>query len=254
MIGHKLSSGYKLPLLRIAAQRKAFDHVICVCRAQADFAVDQLGVPAHAVDFVHDKVDHHFFRPLREQELDFVLVVGQEQRDYTTLLHALSGTGIKVVAVASSPWSTSSLDKSRLAEATVVSHIPYRELRNLYSQARLVVVPLFDVDYAAGVNTALEAMAMGKPLVVSRSQGITDYLVHGETGLYVAPGDAAELRGAVLSLWEHPQERLRLGSNARQAVEEGMNLDCYVERVAHIVRQAATGSVRSNRFSGSVSF
>jgi glycosyltransferase involved in cell wall biosynthesis len=191
------------------------------------------------VDFVYDKVDHRFFHPFGDETLDFVLVVGQEQRDYKTLVQALSGTGIRLVVVASSPWSTSGCDTSGLGEATVLSHIPYRELRSLYSQARLVVAPLFDVDYAAGANAVLEAMAMGKPLVVSRSTGITDYVVHGETGLYVAPRNAAELRDAVLFLWENPQERLRLGCNARQAVEEGMNLDCYVDRVAEIVRNVA---------------
>ena len=239
VIGHKLSSGYKARLLHASALRNAFSHMICLCAAQADFAVHQLGIPADAVDLVYDGVDHRFFRPRGEETRDFVLVVGQEQRDYRTLLRALSGTGLRLVVVASSPWSTNGLDKSGLGQATVLSHIPYRELRSLYSQARLVVVPLFDVDYAAGVNTVLEAMAMGKPLIVSRSRGITDYLVQGETGHYVAPGDAPALRDAILSLWEHSPEQTRLGRNARQAVEEGLNLDNYAERVAQIVRQVA---------------
>ncbi|MFQ5578880.1 MAG: glycosyltransferase family 4 protein, partial [Anaerolineae bacterium] len=171
----------------------------------------------------------------------FILTVGKEQRDYRLLLRALSGTGIKLVVVASSPWSTSQAKMNQADDnVTVLSHIPYHQLRTLYAQARLVVVPLFGVDYAAGVNTVLEAMAMAKPLVVSRTKDITDYVTHGETGLCVSPGDVAELKERILSVWERPSALNRLGANARQAVEEKMNLDIYVNQVARIVQKTVS--------------
>jgi len=235
VIAHKLSSGLKTRFFQMWQVHKTFSHVICVCRAQADYAVNQLGVPASRVDFIYDKVDHCFFHPLRVDADDYILAVGQEQRDYKTLLQAISGTGLKLVVVASSPWSTSRIQMDEIGEVTVLSHIPYQELRTLYAKARLIVVPLFDVDYAAGVNTVLEAMAMAKPLIVSRTRGITDYVVHNETGIYVSPGDSEELREAVLFLWGQAGELDRLGTNARQAIEECMNLDIYVNRIVQIV-------------------
>jgi glycosyltransferase involved in cell wall biosynthesis len=240
VIAHKLSSGLKTWLFRILQLHRTFSHVICVCRAQADYAIHQLGVPESRVDFIFDKVDHRFFRPQKVETGSYILAVGQEQRDYETLLRAISGTDIKLVVVASSPWSTSRIRMDGIGEVTVLSHIPYRELWTLYAKARLVVVPLFAVDYAAGVNTALEAMAMAKPLVVSRTRGIADYIVHNETGLYVSPGDAAELREVILALWGKAEERKRLGTNARQAVDEHMNLDIYVDRVVQILREVVS--------------
>jgi glycosyltransferase involved in cell wall biosynthesis len=238
VIAHKLSSGLKARFLRIWQLHKTFSHMICVCRAQVDYAIHQLGVPESRVDFVHDKVDHRFFRPLDVRTEDYILAVGREQRDYTTLVQAISGTGLRLVVVASSPWSTSQIRMDDNGEVAVLSHIPYRELRDLYARARLVAVPLFSVDYAAGINGVLEAMAMARPLIVSRTSGITDYVVDNETGVYVSPGDAAELRDAVLSLWGRTKERNRLGANARRAIEERMNLDVYVDRVVQIVHRA----------------
>lgn len=237
VIAHKLSSGLKTYLFRILQIHETFSHVICVCRAQADYAVNQLGIPESRVDFVYDKVDHRFFHPLKVNTGDYILAIGQEQRDYKTLLRAIAGAGIKLVVVASSPWSTSQIRMDEIGEVSILSHIPYQELRILYAQARLVVIPLFAVDYAAGVNAALEAMAMAKPLIISRTRGITDYVVHNETGLYVSPGDAAELRDTVLSLCGQANELKRLGTNARQAVEESMNLDIYVDQVVRVVRK-----------------
>ena len=38
----------------------------------------------------------------------------------------------------------------------------------MYARARLVVVPLHDVDFDAGVTTITEAMAMGKAVVATQ--------------------------------------------------------------------------------------
>lgn len=80
---------------------------------------------------------------------------------------------------------------------------------------------------------------MGRPLIVSRSPGIVDYVQDGETGLFVEPSNPEALRDTMLSLWHDRPLQQRLGANARQAVEEGLNLDRYVEEVARVVEQAA---------------
>jgi glycosyltransferase involved in cell wall biosynthesis len=240
VIGHKLSSRFKSSLFQVWPLHKSFDHLICVCRAQADFAVNELSVPASKVDFVYDKVDRKFFQPQGTAAGDFILSVGQEQRDYDTLLKAISSTGIKLVIVASSRWSDRQMEVrlNGTESVTVLSHISYRELRSLYAAARLVVVPLFDVSYAAGVNTVLEALAMAKPLIVSSTPGISDYVIPEETGKLVPPENITTLKDAIHCLWDRAGERKRLGENARQAIDERMNLDNYVDRVVKIMLEA----------------
>jgi glycosyltransferase involved in cell wall biosynthesis len=192
-------------------------------------------MPADKVHFVYDKVDQNFFRPTEENVGDFILAVGQEQRDYMTLLKALAGTGIKLVVVASSPWSTSQLDIQDMSNVRVVSRIPFTELRSLYAQSRMTVVPLQNVDYAAGVNGLLESMAMGKPTIVTQTDGIADYVVDQQTAVYTPPGDVNAMRERILALWNNPTEQKRLGENARQLVIEKINIDHYVESIQKII-------------------
>jgi glycosyltransferase involved in cell wall biosynthesis len=239
VIAHRLSSAFKTTLFRFWPLQQSFSKIVCVCRSQVDYAVNQLGVPETAVAFVPDKVDNQFFRPYSDSSDDYILAVGQEQRDYPTLFQAVAGTGIKVVVVASSPWSANRLRLEGVdaEEITFLNHIPHVHLRDLYANARLVVTPLFDVTYAAGVNAVLEAMAMAKPLIVSRTAGIADYVVDDVTGQYVPPQDVPALRDTILRLWHAPAARARLGTNARQAVDEGMNLDVYARRIAELVRE-----------------
>lgn len=238
VISHHLSSKNKSRLFRIWQVHKTFNHVICVSQAQRDYAVKNLHIPALKAHFIYDKVDHGFFRPMEDEPDNFVLAVGQEQRDYNTLYKALSGTGIKIIIVASSNWSTYRLPILGDSNAEVVRNIPYTLLRSLYARARLVVVPLNNVCYAAGSNTILEAMAMGKPVVVTNTPGIREYIQDGETGLFVSPGDSTLLRETILSLWDDEPTQRRLGANARQAVEEKMNLWIYVDHVTRIMQQA----------------
>ncbi|NUM47269.1 MAG: glycosyltransferase family 4 protein [Anaerolineales bacterium] len=237
VISHHLSSKNKSTLFKYWHLYKSFNHVICVSKAQVEYAVQQLNIPASNAHFVYDKVDHQFFRPMEDDTDDFIIAVGQEQRDYKTLQKAIAGTGIRLIVVASSHWSTYRLPILGENNTQIVRNIPYTLLRSLYARARLVVTPLNNVNYAAGANAILETMAMGKPAVVTRTPGIKEYVVDGETGLFVTPGDATHLRETILSLWDDTHTQQRLGTNARQAVYEQMNLDIYVNQITSIMER-----------------
>jgi hypothetical protein len=75
-------------------------------------------------------------------------------------------------------------------------------------------------------------MATERAVVASRIGGIPELVQHGESGLLVEPGNAAELAEALDSLVAHPRERLRLARNARQRVIERFELRGCVD--AHL--------------------
>jgi glycosyltransferase involved in cell wall biosynthesis len=112
-------------------------------------------------------------------------------------------------------------------------------LRDWYARAAIVVVPLLPNDFQAGVTTLLEAMAMGKAVVVSATEGQRDIVVDGQTGILVPPGDEASLRDVLRRLLADPAERARLGQNARCAVIEQFSLDRYAYALAATICAAA---------------
>ena len=124
----------------------------------------------------------------------------------------------------------------------------YRELRDLYASSQLVVVPLYENDFQAGVTTMLEAMAMGKAVIVSRASGQTDVVEHNVNGLYVPPADPAALRGAIVHLLDHHEEAARLGRSARHTIEAAMSLDLWVDRISRVINE--TGRAARERESG----
>ena len=81
---------------------------------------------------------------------------------------------------------------------------------------------------------------MAKPVIVSRTAGIRDYVIEDETALCVAPGDSLALRETILDYWHQDDTLAYFGHNARQAVEKTMNFDLYVEKIAQIAHSAQT--------------
>jgi glycosyltransferase involved in cell wall biosynthesis len=61
----------------------------------------------------------------------------------------------------------------------------------------------------------IEAMALGRPAVVTRVGGLTEVVDHGEQGLVVAPGNPEMLAEAIVTLLKDPPLRRRLGAAAR---------------------------------------
>lgn len=196
-----------------------------------------------------------------------VCAVGLEFRDYDTLTRAARGLDAQIRIAAASNWSHHSAfaGAPELPPNVSAQSYTYLPLRDLYAAARVVVVPLKDVDNQAGITVILEAMAMGKPVVVTATRGQTDVvrdrrnsgrgrmtrewwpgfvdapevaatLGHLPTGFYVAPGDPDELRRAIQYLLDHPDVAEELGRNGRRVAETLFTLDAFAARFAAVIR------------------
>jgi len=65
-------------------------------------------------------------------------------------------------------------------------------------------------------RSAMEAAAMGVPIVATDIRGCRQVVAHGVTGLLVPPGDPVALGSAIARLAEDPQLRARMSVAARE--------------------------------------
>ena len=243
LIGHRLSAAKKKLLLR--ALHPQMDAIFLYAMTQKAYAESVLGIPSEKLHLMPFHADSRFYHPMPEVRPERrISSAGLELRDYPTLIEAVRGLDVDVRLAAASPWSKRKNETaSRELPANVQARgYGYRELRDLYAISQFVVVPLYETDFQAGVTTILEAMAMGKAVVVSRTRGQRDVIQDGVNGIYVPPGDVAALRRAIVGLLEHPEEAARLGTNARRTIESSMSLDLWADRIAAGVRQVARQS------------
>ena len=159
-----------------------------------------------------------------------------EWRDYPTLVKAAKKLDCQVKIAAASLWSKhkNETEEQELPPNVDTRGYKYPELRQLYAESKIVVIPLYQNDFQAGITSILEAMAMGKPLILTRTIGQTDTIIDGETGIYVEPGDSVGLQQKIQFLLDNEAERRRLGQNARKAFEASFTLDHLVERIGEL--------------------
>lgn len=94
-------------------------------------------------------------------------------------------------------------------------HGPYglEQLPELYGSIDVLAAPaLWEEAYGLTVR---EALAAGRPVLVSRIGGLQDAVVDGQQGLVLPPGDAAAWRGAILRLTQDRNLVARLARGAR---------------------------------------
>jgi glycosyltransferase involved in cell wall biosynthesis len=78
---------------------------------------------------------------------------------------------------------------------------------------------------------AIEAMAMGLPVIVPNSGGIAEAVIDGVTGLLYPPLDSSALAAHMVALHVSPERRLELGHRARESAVNDFSAAVYVKRL-----------------------
>jgi Glycosyl transferases group 1 len=161
-----------------------------------------------------------------------VFAGGNSLRDYGPLLDAAHGIPAPVVL------ATTQVDRDpRLAPNVRAGPLPHADYVEALRRARVVVVPLAENRWrSAGQQTYLNAMALGKPVVVTDAMGVRDYVEDGVTGLIVAPGDARAMGEAVRWALDpaNAQAVDAMTARAREVARERFTLDRYLARLLEV--------------------
>lgn len=240
VIGHHLTTTAKRRLLALPGLSRGIDRVVVHSSHQRDLLVDGTPLDDDSVVLVRYGVDTAFWSAPSTASMQSQLVVsaGREHRDYRTLAQAVSRLDVDVFVAGGSTHSPSSTSRlpapwpSTIARQTVgpVS------LRERYADATVVVVPLVETDFPAGITVVLEAMSMGKAVVVSETAGMRGAVADPDAVCWVPPGDASALRHELQGLLGDESGRAALGQRARAAAERQHDVHRFAAEVAACLR------------------
>ena len=211
---------------------------LCLSESLRRQLVDDYGFPPSRCFAPGYGVDTEFFQHRPQVNENLIVSAGSSNRDYPTLVAATAGLGVPVRIAADSLWRPKAAELGGVAVPAgveVASAGDYVGLRALYGAASVVVVPLHPSRFASGFAVIAEAMAMGRVVVATATEGRSDLIVDGETGVYTAPGDVAGLRRVLTSLLDDPARREEMGSAASARMNREFSLEAYCERMEAIV-------------------
>jgi glycosyltransferase involved in cell wall biosynthesis len=181
----------------------------------------QFRIPASRFHYIPFKINGiELIEKTTPSDAGYIFCGGRSRRDFATLFAAVAPLGYPVKVV-TSPEAEMLPHGSSMAGLKVPPNVEVStndQSRPFFVEtmaaARLVVIPIVrDSTTQAGIGVYLQAMALGKCVIVSHSLGVSDVLT-GEEAILVSPGDPAILREAIERAWNDDVLRSRYGSRA----------------------------------------
>lgn len=182
-------------------------------------------------------IDTDFYRPMPAPDRGelYVLSCGLDAgRDFDILLGIADQISSAITIKAGRSFA---LDQSAHPNVTVLcEHLSYPAFRDLYAGASMVVITTKDTPNASGVTTLMEAMAMGKPVIVSDNPALRDYLPPPDAGVVIPVGDRAALQAAIADLLDHPTKAAAMGQRAREFAVAKFHPRLHFQAMANLMR------------------
>ena len=211
----KWKAWIKLQLYR--AYWRGVSRIVIFSKRQEELYCRGLNVPAHKFVII----PYHLTlwdTKFEVKEGDYIFTGGDSTRDYRTMLKALRGLPYKVRIACRSREHFVGMAIPPHVEIGPVSE---QEFMNLMAGAALVVVPLaVGQMHLGGQQTYQNAMAMGKPVIVSDDCGADEYVTNGVDGILLSPGDMQGMRAAIVQVMSDAAYAKRLGENGRRAMQD----------------------------------
>jgi len=210
------------------------DRVICVSHGVSDYVREHYGTPKNKIRVIHRGVDLSLFDPAKvdgvsvesmRMELGLqgcfvVSLVGRitSLKDHPTFIRALGllsrdRSVCGLIAGSAQPDKADYLQELKqlvldLRLSDVIRFVPGTdEIAQIYAVSDVVVSSSIKPESFG--RTAVEAMAMNKPVVGTNHGGMTEIIIDGENGFLVPPGQPEMLAGKLQSVAAKPFGELR---------------------------------------------
>ena len=102
-----------------------------------------------------------------------------------------------------------------------LGYIPPERLNEVWLRSHVQVVPSVWAE-PFGL-AAVEAMAVGRPVVATRGGGLEEIVVDQESGFLVSPGNVTQLSAKLLTLLQDSELAQRMGERGSEVIKQRMN-------------------------------
>jgi len=125
----------------------------------------------------------------------------------------------------------------------VVENVPHADVLRAWQHCTIAVVPSRWPEPVGLV--AIEAMAVGRPVVASAVGGLREVIQDGVTGILVPPNDSHALLTSLTKLIAEPGLRTRIGQAARHHASN-YSASVVVPQIERVYREVTESRDRSN--------
>jgi len=88
-------------------------------------------------------------------------------------------------------------------------------------------------------RSVIEAMALGKPPIVTSVGGMPELVINNESGLVVPPCNPSAIAKAITDLADNKEKRLLIGQNARNRISTDFNIETTIIKMIQLFKDVA---------------
>ncbi len=158
-----------------------------------------------------------------------VFAGGDSMRDYGPLVEV--ARRLPEVSFAIASLRLDGADREHLPPNVTAGYVPHERFLELLRGASVVIAPIDDGGVrAGGEQTYLNALAMGKAVLVTDSFGVRRYVTHKEHALIVPPRDADALERSLRWVLDDPNAAAvtTMREQARHHVRDRFTLENHL--------------------------
>jgi glycosyltransferase involved in cell wall biosynthesis len=208
----RLPTGLKLILLRKALARVA--RFTVHSQPEIQRYASYFGIPAERFDLIRWSVDPKDVAVADAVPLvagRYLCAMGKDGRDYRTLVLAMEQLPELTLVLVAQPANLKGFNIP--SNVKVFCDIPREQAMNILKFSEFMALPLETSETSCGHITIVAAMFAGKPVIITRSTGIADYLPEDYEAPRVEAGDVSGWISAIRELADSPERRTACAIN-----------------------------------------
>jgi glycosyltransferase involved in cell wall biosynthesis len=205
---------YRIQIALMKLAIPGIDYFFCTSTEEEEIYSQMFGIPRSHITFLPLMAPRAHFEEPDSPRKDYIFSYGNSDRDFETLIRAVSHLGIKTYILSQKYESNIPLPEN---VSILRDRISERELIQWIVCSRMVIFPLKDYRVSAGQLSMLEVMALARPLIITENMATKEYAVHQHSALFFKAGNYNELADHIRYLWNNREDAEQIGQQAREA-------------------------------------
>jgi glycosyltransferase involved in cell wall biosynthesis len=224
------------------------DRLLTLSKALAAELLDH-DIPARKVCPLTWGVDLSFYGAWKPPGVNGVVATGRTGRDFKTFAHAAKLSGIPATVIGLEGHLNGAVFHTspnlRIIEARNEEPVPgedrgwikYPDLCNQMRDHAAIAIPLFAQRNLAGLTGLMDALGLGRAVIMTRNSHIDLDIEAEGIGFWVDPGDVDGWAHHLLWIYQHPDRVQAMGFRARALAERGYCSIDFSKQISALLHQ-----------------
>lgn len=215
--------------IRFSISNKYVSKIVVFSSYEVEFYSNMFGLEKNRFQYVPLGIEDCSEQYPAEIDEGYIFGAGRSNRDWNWSYDVLKETSYQV-KIACESLKLPSADNFE-----ILDHCYGDDMFAKLSRCHCVIIPLENPNISAGQLAALQSMAFGKPIIVTKSKGIEDYV--DKTNGIIISKDKTELLSAIGRLYTDSLYYKAMSSGAKQKFISSHNLNAMAKEIVRIVNE-----------------